>query len=201
MYPTIAVEGSDSFDAISRSFSYIFARPWRMGFYTLIAGVYGAICYLFVRFFAFLLLAAVRGSSKLAINLDSSSLIAIRGKLDAIWPAPAFGNLHPEIAWIGLNWSECVGAFLIWIWVGLVAAAVLAFVVSFFFSVNTTIYFLLRHRVDATDMEDVYLEEEVEQLTGEQAEPAEEQNKTEPADEEPKEEKSDDAGNEQSESS
>ena len=29
MYPTVAVEGSDSFDAISRSFSYVFARPWR----------------------------------------------------------------------------------------------------------------------------------------------------------------------------
>ena len=33
MYPTIAVEGSDSFDAISRSFSYVFARPWRAGLY------------------------------------------------------------------------------------------------------------------------------------------------------------------------
>ena len=35
MYPTIAVEGSDSFDAITRSFSYVYARPWRMLFYTL----------------------------------------------------------------------------------------------------------------------------------------------------------------------
>ena len=29
MYPTIAVEGSDSFDAVSRSFSYVLNRPWR----------------------------------------------------------------------------------------------------------------------------------------------------------------------------
>ena len=43
MYPTIAVEGSDSFDAISRSFSYVFARPWRMLFYTAVAVIYGAI--------------------------------------------------------------------------------------------------------------------------------------------------------------
>ena len=49
MYPTIAVEGSDSFDAISRTFSYVYARPWRMLFYTLVAIVYGALCYLFVR--------------------------------------------------------------------------------------------------------------------------------------------------------
>src|SRR6185436_225773 len=56
MYPTIAVEGSDSFDAISRSFSYVYARPWRMLFYTLVAVLYGALCYVFVRLFIFLLL-------------------------------------------------------------------------------------------------------------------------------------------------
>ena len=51
MYPTIAVEGSDSFDAISRSFSYVYARPWRMPFYTIVAVVYRALTYLFVRLF------------------------------------------------------------------------------------------------------------------------------------------------------
>ena len=57
MYPTIAVEGSDSFDAISRSFSYLYALPWRLAFYTVIAVVYGALAYLFVRLFIFLMLA------------------------------------------------------------------------------------------------------------------------------------------------
>ena len=58
MYPTIAVEGSDSFDAISRSFSYVFARPWRMLFYTAVAVAYGALAYLFVKFFAYVVLAS-----------------------------------------------------------------------------------------------------------------------------------------------
>src|SRR5262249_3990584 len=57
MYPTIAVEGSDSFDAISRSFSYVYARPWRMLFYTTVAVVYGAFCYLFVKFFLWMMLS------------------------------------------------------------------------------------------------------------------------------------------------
>ena len=57
MYPTVAVEGSDSFDAISRSFSYVFARPWRMLWYTVVAVVYGALCYLFVRYFIYVMLA------------------------------------------------------------------------------------------------------------------------------------------------
>src|SRR5262249_14918748 len=57
MYPTIAVEGSDSFDAISRSFSYLYARPWRMAFYSGVAILYGSICYLFVRYFLYLMLS------------------------------------------------------------------------------------------------------------------------------------------------
>ena len=56
MYPTIAVEGSDSFDAISRSFSYVYARPWRMLFYTVIALAYGAATYIFVHMFIWLTL-------------------------------------------------------------------------------------------------------------------------------------------------
>ncbi len=168
MYPTIAVEGSDSFDAISRSFSYVFARPWRMGFYSLIAAVYGAACYLFVRFFAFLLLAGVRGSTKFSVNMDGSALINIRGKLDALWPGPAFGQLMPDIAWLGLNWSEKIGATFIWLSVALVAVLVMAFVVSFFYSANTAIYFLLRRRVDATDLDDVFVEQDIEELVAEE---------------------------------
>jgi len=49
----IAYEGSDCFDSTSRSFSYLFARPWRTLFYDFIAFVYGFICFLFVWFFAF----------------------------------------------------------------------------------------------------------------------------------------------------
>ena len=164
MYPTIAVEGSDGFDAISRSFSYVFARPWRMLFYTALAAVYGAVCYLFVRFFAWILLLAVHSSVGLAVNWDSAGLATFRGKLDAMWATPTFSNLHASINWLGLNWSEAVGAALIWLWVALIVALVMSFVFSFFFSVNTTIYFLLRRRVDATDIEDVFVDEDVDEL-------------------------------------
>ncbi|MCH9022742.1 MAG: hypothetical protein IID32_08240 [Planctomycetes bacterium] len=163
MYPTIAVEGSDSIDAISRSFSYVFTKPWRMAFYTLLALVYGVICYLFVRLFAFLLLKSVR-IPLVSMNLDSSSAGGIRGKLDAIWPDPSFGHLHPTINYMALNWSESFAAFLIWFWVVIIVCLVLAFIISFFFSANTTIYFLLRKSVDRTEYEEVFLEENGEEL-------------------------------------
>jgi len=178
MYPTIAVEGSDSFDAISRSYSYIFARPWRMGFFSLIAAVYGSVCYLFVRFFAFLMLTATRSCVRAAVDVDGSSYINIEGKLDAMWPAPIFQNLSPPINWMGLNWSETFAAALIWIWVSLTVAVVMAFVVSFFFSENTIIYFLLRKRVDGTDLEDVYLIQDVEDLMAQEAKTEEAQERT-----------------------
>jgi ribosomal protein L12E/L44/L45/RPP1/RPP2 len=58
-----------------------------------------------------------------------------------------------------------VGAFIIAIWIFLIAAMVLAFVVSYGVSTSTVIYYLLRRKVDATDLDDVYVEEEEEELT------------------------------------
>lgn len=171
MVPAVAVEGSDSFDAISRSFSYVFSRPWRMGVYSLVSLVYGSACYLFVRLFAFLILWSVHFTSGLTMNLDGSSLLESRGKLDAIWPMPSFHELSPPITWATLGSTEQIGAFLFCVWSALVVGMVAAFLVSFFFTANTTIYFLLRHRVDATDMEDVYVEEGMNDLL-EEAKPA-----------------------------
>jgi len=186
MFPTIAVEGSDSFDALSRSFSYIFARPWRMGLYSLATLVYGAICYMFVRLFVFLLLFTVHCSVKATANIDGSSMISIRGKLDAIWPMPSFTDLQPAVNWTGLGFFESVGAGLIWIWVGLAVAMIAAFVISFYFSANTIIYLLLRKKVDATDIDEVYVAKDAEELIAEQAEevkPAEiDEEKAPPAD-------------------
>jgi len=194
MYPAIAVEGSDSFDAMSRAFSYIFLRPWRTGFYTAVAAIYGAICYLFVRLFAFLLLLSVHSVVRLAINLDGSSKIGIRGKLDAIWAAPTFSELQPSINWMSLGATESLGAFFIWIWVALVVGLLIAFLANFYFSATTAIYYLLRHKVDETDMEDVYVDQDVEELMGDQgldqAEPVQPKPETAKSDEEVTEEDS-----------
>src|SRR5262249_39790436 len=43
MYATISTEGSDSFDALSRSYSYVLTNPWHYIWYALVALTYGAI--------------------------------------------------------------------------------------------------------------------------------------------------------------
>ena len=50
MYATISAEGSDSFDAISRSYSYVYQSPWHYIWYSLVALAYGAVVVFFVGF-------------------------------------------------------------------------------------------------------------------------------------------------------
>ena len=156
MFPTVAVEGSDSFDAISRSFSYVFARPWRMLWYTLVALVYGGIAYLFVKFFLFVMLAMTHFFVGWWLGPTASQYW---NGSPSIWPAPSFDNLTYTIDYAHLKPMDDVAAGLISFWVYLVIGLLGAFAISFYFSANTIIYYLMRREVDATELDDVYVEE------------------------------------------
>jgi hypothetical protein len=156
MYPTIAVEGSDSFDAISRSFSYVYACPWRMLFYTAVAVGYGAATYLFVRFFLILMLALTHhfvGMSMYLHDLNGHPLFP------TMWPDPlTSGRLTYHIDFSSLDWGQKIGAGLLSFWIYLLIGTLGAFAISFYFAANTIIYFLMRRELDATELDDVYLE-------------------------------------------
>jgi len=147
IFPAVAYDDSDCFDAISRSFSYVYAKPWRMGFYTAIAVVHGAICYMFVRFFAFLLLWATYWFLQVGVLGDNS-------KLTAIWQKPDFGSLRGLLVLPG--GTESVAAFLVYLCLLAVVGLIVAFIINFYFSANTIIYSLMRNRVDNTALEDIY---------------------------------------------
>ena len=170
MYPTIAVEGSDSFDAISRSFSYVFARPWRSILYAAVATLHGALCYLFVRLFAFLALAATHTFLNWGIWTGGKKLADGATRLDVLWLAPTFEELH-SWTWVAMSWAEKIGAVLIGLWVYLVIGGVAAFLLSYLASSTTVIYTLLRQRVDATELDDVYVEEGSAEVAAEPAAP------------------------------
>ncbi|MCK6455957.1 MAG: hypothetical protein L6Q92_05440 [Phycisphaerae bacterium] len=168
MYPTIAVEGSDAFDAVSRSYAYIGERIWRTLFYGAIALVYGAICLVFVKLFVRIMLFLVAFWVGLSMNIGDASGRdgkPIADKLTAMWKAPAldFSNtFYGDFGYQSLSGASSVGAFFIAFWTFLVVAIVAAFVVSYLFSASTLIYVLLRRDVDATDYEEVYTDEEEE---------------------------------------
>ncbi|MGE5293412.1 MAG: hypothetical protein ACM3VT_01155 [Solirubrobacterales bacterium] len=147
LFPAIAYEDSDFFDAIGRCVSCVYAKPWRLGFYTLLATVYGAVCYLFVRFFTFALLAITYGFLSLGLS---------DAKLEAIWPQPGFFSLLGAPAAATTTWSLGVAAFLIRIWTLGVAGLMVSFLVSFYFNVSAVIYALMRNRVDGTELDEIY---------------------------------------------
>ena len=149
MFPSLAYDGLDCFDAISRSFNYVYSRPWRMAFYTVLAAIYGAICYMFVRFFAFLLLLTTRFSLGLGLFGEGKQ------KFESIWPQPSFENLTGSAFEATSGGTEWVAAFIIHIFVLAVLGFIVAFIVSFYFSANTIIYALLRNKVDNTPIDEI----------------------------------------------
>ncbi len=157
MYPTIAVEGSDSFDAISRSFSYVYARPWRMLFYSAIGVAYGAATYMFVHMFIKLMLILTHSFMDIGVLVHASNTHDL---LSTMWPGPNVGGrLSYSFDSLPLSFGQKVGAYLIECWVMLLVSFLGAFAISLYFSTNTIIYYLMRAEVDATEMDDVYLEQ------------------------------------------
>ncbi len=160
MYPTIAVEGSDSFDAISRSISYIFGRPWRAALYTLVAVIYGSVCYLFVNLFVFVSLQATRTAIKVGTWAGGTKMQGAVDRIDPMWGQPTFDTLYGGMNNAAIGWSERLAAWIMAIWIYLLIGLVLAFIITFFCSASTMIYYLLRRQVDATDLDDVYVIDE-----------------------------------------
>lgn len=161
MWPTIAVEGSDSFDAMSRSYSYVYSRPWKAALYALVATVYGAICYLFVHFFVWVMLWITRYFVGKGMCWTSRPGTGLPGgtKIDSLWMIPTFDELIRTPSPFAAMSGDTPGQWLIQLWVGLVVLLLAAFLVVFYFCASTVIYYLLRREVDATDLEDVYSED------------------------------------------
>lgn len=155
MFPAVAYDGSDCFDAISRSFSYVYAKPWHMLFYTSIAAIYGSICYTFIRYFAFLSLWITRFSVRIALWVNDGA--DQTNKLTAIWPKPEFKDLLGSTGPAPTNQTETIAAFLIYLFLLVVVGLVVSFIISFYFSANTIIYSLMRGKVDHTPQEDIYM--------------------------------------------
>lgn len=163
MFSAIAYENSDAFDAVSRSWRYVYYRPWRLGFYTLLAAFYGSICYLFINLFAFLMLAASRAFLSIII-LTKGGKAELTNKLDVLWSKPEFFNLAGGSVEISKRLTESIAAVVVHLEVLVIAGLVLAFAVSFYFTASTIIYCLLRNKIDDTALENVFVESEQQEI-------------------------------------
>ena len=145
MIPTICTEGTDGFDAISRSISYLYARPWRYIWCKLVACVYGIPCIGFVTAFAALLALLGIGTGRL--GMGSAAFSGLNGfwMLSGSLPNTFFG---------------LVAAIVYATWMYLLIASVIGYAISYACTSHTIIYMILRKAEDGTDMTEVFEEEE-----------------------------------------
>ena len=174
MWPTIAIESSDAFDAVTRGIGYAAQRAWNAGFYYVVLLIYGALSLAMVRLIALLVLKFTHKFTRMGLSafgqVHGSQTEAI-SKLDAMWHMPAWSDLSVlptaagtpfwgEFAPAPLGTTEWIAAWFIAVWVFMVVGVVAAFVTSFYFCGVTQVYFLLRRDVDATDWNEIYYEED-----------------------------------------
>jgi hypothetical protein len=177
MYTTLSTEGSDTFDALSRSYNYVYESPWHYIWYSIVALAYGAVLTLFVvvvgsltTYFAkwgvskFPAWGADRSPEYLFVFapeslgwrklLTDGSPAAITDLGQPVNPA-AYDQYMNNFAWY--NYA---GAAMASFWVHLVFLMVIGFSYSYFWTASTQMYLLMRRRVDETEMDEVYVEEE-----------------------------------------
>jgi ABC-type multidrug transport system fused ATPase/permease subunit len=192
MYATISAEGSDSFDALSRSYSYVFQAVWRYLWYVLVALVYGAMLIFFVGFMGSLLVYMGKWGVSQTPFLYSERPTMDRDPTYFFYYAPkSFGwrdlllHGHPqakkdpiirpngkpgeEIQMSddykkALSLPNRIGAFFVGLWLYLLFLLVLGFAYSYFWTASSIIYLLMRWKVDDTELDEIHLEEEEEPL-------------------------------------
>jgi hypothetical protein len=177
MYTTLSAEGSDTFDALSRSYNYVYESPWHYLWYAIVAIAYGALLTLFVVIVGSLTTYFAKwGVSKFPawgsdrspeyLFIYSPESLGWRKLLTEGSPA-AINDLGEPINQAAYSayfdnyaWYNHVGAVMTSFWVTLVFLLVIGFSYSYFWTASTQMYLLMRKRVDETEMDEVYVEEE-----------------------------------------
>lgn len=177
MYTTLSTEGSDTFDALSRSYNYVYESPWHYLWYSLVAIVYGAALTLFVITVGSLTTYLAKWGVKQfpAWGADRSPEYLFIYSPDSLgWrklltegsPA-AIDDLGRPVNYPAYNqymndygWYNKAGAGMVSFWVTIVFLLVIGFSYSYFWTASTQVYLLMRKRVDETEIDEVYIEEE-----------------------------------------
>jgi hypothetical protein len=183
MAATVSTEGTDSWEAVSRSYSYVYQRPWHYLWYSLVAIGYGALVVFFVGFMGSLMVYLAKWGvaqtpwiGRDYANRDPAYL--------CVWAPPSWGwrelllqgatapdgtpvvrdghiDLGAYNAFVDtFKWYNRVGAAMVAFWLGLVFLLILGFGYSFFWSQGVIIYLLMRRNVDAAEMDEVYVVED-----------------------------------------
>lgn len=178
MYSTLSVEGSDIFDALSRAWNYVFTAPGRFFGYGLIAVLFGmAATFVVVLGGSLSVYLGKWGVSTTASTLRESHTpdylfvnapktlgwreLLTRGsdvevKSDGSYKNPEAADKYLKSYWSYHTFSTWVVSF----WLFLTLLLMLGFSYSYFWSASTVLYQLMRHVVDDTELDEIYLEQD-----------------------------------------
>jgi len=191
MNATISAEGSDTFDALSRSYNYVFQAPWAYLWNSLVAVFYGALVTFFVVFIGSLMIYAgkwaicqaplnettKRKPDYLFVYAPESfgwKELLLKGSPIEQKPTTVIdeNTSRTRVTYSDANKVEAdayrseitvvekIGAAMVTFWLVLVFLLVIGFSYSYFWTAATMVYLLMRKKVDETEMDEVYVEDE-----------------------------------------
>ena len=154
MFPAISSEGSDAFDAISRAYSYVLSRP--LHFLSLFITI--IICGTILSFVAGYGACLVMQTSYFTVGLGmGDKLNEIRAFIAGMSGAgDTITSLNPM--------SMRIAALLFMLYVVLIKMTVGSIIVAFVGSASTIAYLIMRKAVDGTEITDVYVDENEEEV-------------------------------------
>ena len=161
MFPAISSEGSDAFDAISRAYSYVLSRPLHFLslFITIIA------CGMILTFVAGYGACLVMKTSYFTVGLGmGGKLNEIRAFIAGLSSGgDTIRSLNPV--------SMRIAALLFMLYIVLIKIIVGSIVIAFVGSASTIVYLIMRKDVDGTEMDDIYVEVNEEDVAAEETSP------------------------------
>jgi hypothetical protein len=174
MWATVSVEGTDSFDALSRSFAYTYHRPFRLLWYVLFATFLAVISMFVVKLFAASAIAL--GDWSVDWGLDEQTMDAIvtpgRETIEGpalvppadTMPAPlpstavddsasALADQTPEMNWMRRGARDSI-AF----WKTIVETLAAGYQAAFLWVAAVGVYLLMRRDIDGVQLNEVYVD-------------------------------------------
>ncbi len=152
MWPTIATEETDAFDALSRSYAYVYQRPLRLVLYALVVSLLGLAGVVLVDLFTDAVVHFSRLGTSWGMGAERAAEVFAPYDYPEIVGADAEVVLTPGRPPLA---DPPAGARLIAFWLRLVQMMVVVFELAFFWAAATAIYLLLRRAVDGTDLDEV----------------------------------------------
>lgn len=148
MFATISTEGTDSFDALSRSYAYVFQRPLHFLFYTAVVTVVGLLGWVVVFGFVQVLIALTHGA---ACWGSGGQFVFTADPVPQIVYQFAGGDSTIHLGWLGelliRTWCDCARLLAV------------GYLYSYFWVSASAVYLLLRRDVDDTELDEVHLED------------------------------------------